>query len=83
MKIRCKMQLVSITEHCWNESKTLRFQAMYDESIEEDRRFAKASPAGHMEINVDNPIALAHFVKGRYYYFDAIEVEETGRIENA
>lgn len=53
--------------------KTLVFTAQYDDTIEEDRRFAKATPSGHFEMAVDNPAALAFFKPGHQYYFDVSE----------
>lgn len=53
--------------------KTLVFQPHYDSSIEEDKRFAKATPSGRFEMLVDSPAALAYFQLGKYYYFDVVE----------
>lgn len=46
------------------------FMPQYDDSIEEDRRFAKASPNGKFEMQVDNPAAIAKFELGKAYYVD-------------
>ncbi len=72
--VRAKFRLVSITEHAdWN-AKTLKFQALYDDSIPEDRRFAAATPTGTLEMTVDNPSALERFKLGEYYYLDSSPV---------
>jgi hypothetical protein len=73
MTVRCKMQLTHKTEICWGACE-LTFHAIYDQTIEEDRRFAKASPSGQFKIMIDNPAALAQFELGKFYYFDAIPV---------
>ena len=54
---------------------TLVFTAQYDQSIEEDRRFQKATPTGRFEMRVDNPTALAFFTLGKQYYIDMTEAE--------
>jgi hypothetical protein len=70
MTVRAKFTLTAITSHAYG-GKTLRFQAVYDQSIPDDRRFQKATPSGTFEMTVDNPAALEQFVLGRAYYFDA------------
>lgn len=74
MSVRCKLQLAEVTNYSWGPGKKLKFQASYDETIPEDRRFAKASPSGTFEIHIDNPAALELFEVGKYYYFDAVPV---------
>lgn len=71
MPVRAKFTLVAAKSHANTTSKTLTFQAVYDQSIPEDVRFQKASPWGQFEIQIDNPAALAQFELGKAYYFDA------------
>ena len=74
--VRGKFQLTNITHNHWNaESKTLRFMTIYDASIEEDKKFAKATPTGTIEMQVDNPAALAKFEIGKYYYVDFTPIQ--------
>jgi hypothetical protein len=73
-QIRAKFQCQSETKYGWNESKTFKFQAMYDPDLPEDQRFAKATPSGTLEILVDNP--TAQFEVGAYYYLDFTRVED-------
>lgn len=71
MSVRAKMVLSAITSHSWSaESKTLKFSTQYDASIPEDQRFQKATPSGFIEMQVDNPAALAQFQLGKAYYVD-------------
>jgi hypothetical protein len=70
MAVRAKFMLTSIKKHCWGDSQTFVFNAQYDTTIPEDRRFAKASPSGEFTIQVDNPLAAAQFELGKQYYFD-------------
>jgi hypothetical protein len=74
MSVRCKFCLTQIISHAWGGAKTLIFTPQYDQTIEEDRRFAKSSPSGEFKIHVDNPAALAQFELGKHYYFDATPV---------
>lgn len=72
MSVRAKLSLTSVTEHTWG-GKTLKFTTQYDASIPEDQRFQKATPSGTIEMQVDNPAALAQFQLGKSYYIDFTE----------
>lgn len=69
MTVRAKMTLTAVIGQAWGGSKAI-FQCQYDQSIDEDRRFAKATPSGMAEFVVDNPAALERLVIGKSYYFD-------------
>lgn len=69
MTVRAKVVLCGVTEHSWG-GKTLRFDTQYDATIPEDQRFQKATPSGHIEMQIDNPAALAQFKLGEPYYVD-------------
>lgn len=70
MAIRCKMQLENIFAHSWGGAKAI-FRCSYDEKLtKEDREFAKASPNGFAEFQIDNPKAAEQLVIGEYYYVD-------------
>lgn len=73
MAVRAKMTLSSVTEHTWG-GKTLKFSTVYDAAIPEDQRFQKATPSGAIEMQVDNPAALAQFTLGKSYYVEFTEV---------
>ena len=73
LKIRCKFQLVEVTEFVHGGRK-YKFAPQYDTSIPEDQRFAKASPSGEFTIYVDNPEVHKEWKVGQYYYFDATPV---------
>lgn len=70
MTVRAKFTLISVTQHANWSGKTLKFQALYDQSIPEDQRFQKATPSGSFEMTVDNPSVLDELVLGKAYYFD-------------
>ena len=76
--VRCKLRLSNIIKQQWSkdcEQTKLIFEASYDDTIAEDRRFCKATPSGKFEMVVDNPEALKFFEIGKYYYFDAVKCE--------
>lgn len=78
MQVRAKLRLSHITERNWGGSepqRTLRFDCQYDQSIPEDQRFAKATPSGFIELQVDNPAALVQFKVGQTYYVDFTPAE--------
>lgn len=70
MNVRAKFKLVSITTLADHPAKKLEFYAQYDPSIPEDLRYAKHTPSGRVEMQVDNPAALAAFEIGHFYYLD-------------
>jgi hypothetical protein len=49
----------------------------YDSSIEEDRRYAKATPSGEIRLQVDNPPAVEYLKPGQQFYVDFTKVEDT------
>lgn len=69
MAVRALFQLVSI-EQSYYGTKVLKFDARYDTRIEEHARFAKATPSGKLEMQVDNPAAAEQFKIGEFYYLD-------------
>lgn len=72
-KFRCMTELRSAT---MPDQRVLTFQPMYDPKlIEEDRAYAKYTPAGKLEITVDNP--NADFEVGKHYYLDFTPVPDS------
>jgi hypothetical protein len=53
--------------------RTYRFAPVYDESVPEDQRYARYTPAGELRIVVDNP--AVSFTPGSDYYLDFTPVE--------
>lgn len=56
-------------------SAEITLHPQYDQSIEEDRRFAKATPSGTIVLTVDNPPAAAYLEPGQQFYVDFTRVE--------
>lgn len=65
------VKAIEHTEH----STIIKFRAVYDDGIEENKRFAKATPTGTIEMQVDNPKALNVFDIGDGFYVDFVPVE--------
>lgn len=74
MGIRCKMKLENVFAQHWGGAKEI-FRCQYDKAIAEDVSFAKATPSGHAEFQIDNPKAAELLVIGRDYYVDFTPVE--------
>lgn len=71
MAVRGKFQVNTITHNHWNkDSKTIRLLAVYDNGIEENARYAAATPSGSIDIQIDSPAAAAFFELGKYVYVD-------------
>lgn len=59
-EVRAKFKVTEVRRFHWApESAEIHLEPVYDESIPEDGRFAKATPTGDIRLNVDNPIAVA------------------------
>lgn len=76
--IRAMMHIQAIVPNGWGGVKVL-FQAQYDDKIEEDRRFQKATPTGSAEFTIDNPAAFGQLVPGGRYYFDIHPADDRTR----
>ena len=68
--VRAKFKFTGIQTGYNADSRELTFTAQYDETIPEDKRFAKATPNGTFKMTCDNPAANAQFELGKQYYFD-------------
>lgn len=74
--VRAKFQCCAITHISYNTGTTIyKFSAMYDPNLPEDQRYAKYTPAGSVEITVDNPGVA--FDLGKSYYLDFTPADET------
>ena len=58
---RALMQATSVEKAPWD-----------DET--EHLKFSRATPVGHMELNITNPAMLGKFIPGRHYHIDISEV---------
>jgi hypothetical protein len=74
MGIRCKMRLENVYANTWGGSKAI-FRCEYDQAVAEDVSFAKATPSGFAEYQIDNPAAAEQLVIGKSYYVDFAPAE--------
>jgi hypothetical protein len=69
MMVRAKLHLTSVLV-MEGGRRRVTFETRYDTSIPEDRRFQKATPTGHMVLDVDNPAVFDFLQPGTDYYLD-------------
>ncbi len=83
MSVRAKFMVTEVTENYLRDGNgdVRKYGAtkivlipQYDSSIEEDRRFAAATPSGRIELYIDNPAALEYLKPGHEFYADFTEV---------
>lgn len=55
----------------------LKMVAMFDDGIEENKRFAAASPSGEFTMLVSNPALAGAFRPGRRFYLDFTEAPDS------
>jgi hypothetical protein len=72
--IRAKFKCVEETRTAYGEGRKLKFSAVYDPDLAEDRSFSKYTPSANLEMHVDNPNAA--FEVGADYYVDFTPVTE-------
>lgn len=73
-KTRCKMQLEGVFAQSWGGVKAI-FRCVYNnEHTAEDVEFSKATPSGHAEFIIDNPVVFPFLIVGSYYYIDITQV---------
>jgi hypothetical protein len=72
--VRAKARVTKVTSH---EGGGFEMTAIpvYDDGIEENARFAKATPSGEIRLWVDNPPAREFFTLGRILYVDFVGAE--------
>lgn len=57
-----------------NLVREFEFDALYDDTVPEDQRYARYTPTGKLTITVDNP--AVDWQPGHYYYLDFTPVED-------
>jgi len=73
MAVRAKFQVTKVADTLYGQ-KEVTLTPQYDQSIEEDRRFAKATPSGTIQLYIDNPPASDQLTIGKFFYVDFTEV---------
>jgi hypothetical protein len=77
MTVRAKFTVQSIKRDSWDQGRSgeVTLSAVYDQTTEENRRYAKATPSGSITMRVDNPPALEVFELGKTFYVDFTPAE--------
>lgn len=69
--VRGKFQVTKVASMNWSPTaKEITFQAIYDTTTEENKRFSKATPSGSITMTVDNPSASNELALGSTFYVD-------------
>lgn len=68
--VRGKFRVEQVTEHARFSGREVKLEAVYDDGIEENRRFAEATPTGEITMHIDNPAAAEQFKVGTELYVD-------------
>lgn len=68
--VRGKFKAIEQRAHDGYSGVTVVLQAVTDDGIEENKRYAKYTPSGRIEMTVDNPPALAALPLGSVHYVD-------------
>lgn len=78
MRTRAKFQCNWVQDH-GQGGKRVQLGVVYCK-VEgtENRDFTKATPSGHIEMQIDNPAAAVQFVPGKQYYVDFTEAPHDG-----
>jgi hypothetical protein len=76
--VRAKFQVTKVAKQQHGEvpyhAVEVTLTPQYDQSIEEDQRYAKATPAGTIQLYIDNPPASDQLALGKFFYVDFTEV---------
>jgi hypothetical protein len=80
MSVRAKFRVSAIKTKQWSKGApsqtTVELDAVWADGIEENKRYAKYTPSGKIELTIDNPPALEFFEIGKYVYVDFTEAPQ-------
>ena len=71
--VRAKFQVSKVAKTSYGQIE-VTLTPQYDQSIEEDKRFSKATPSGTIQLLIDNPPASDYLALGKFFYVDFTEV---------
>ncbi len=78
MNVRAKFkvtELITKTLAPTYSQTTIVLSPQYDQKVAEDMSFSKATPSGRIEMQIDNPVAIAAMPIGTLFYVDFTPVE--------
>lgn len=74
--VRGKFTVSEVAHVDWSkDARKITFRAVHDQTTEENRRYAKATPSGQIVMTVDNPPASDFLALGKTFYVDFSEAE--------
>lgn len=72
--VRAKFKVTCVTTKeiapNYPHQKSITLEAVYDQKVAEDVSFSKATPSGRIEMQIDNPDAIAAMPVGAVFYVD-------------
>lgn len=71
--VRAKFKVTKVAHNDYSGVE-VTLTPMFDNTIEEGRRFAKATPSGTIQLYIDNPPASDYLKLGSFFYVDFTEV---------
>lgn len=74
MQVRAKFSVSNRLKDDYGNN-IIRLYAVWDDGIEENKRFAQSTPSGMIELTITNPPALEFFSLGKQVYVDFTAVE--------
>lgn len=73
MSVRAKFSVSNRLKDDYG-NQIIRLYAVWDDGIEENKRFAQSTPSGMIELTITNPPAAEFFTPGKQIYVDFNEV---------
>ena len=73
--VRGKFQVTKIAKTSYGSTE-ITLTPNYDSSIPEDRKYAKSTPSGTIQLSVDNPPAVEYLALGEFVYVDFTKVTD-------
>lgn len=74
MAVVAKFQVTKVAKTLYGATE-VTLTPQYDQNIDEDRRFAKATPSGTIQLLIDNPPAADQLGIGKFFYVNFTEIE--------
>jgi hypothetical protein len=68
----CKFTCQTVTKDA-SGNELVKLAASYDQTLDEDRRFAAATPSGNAEFYISNPNLRGWYEPGKAYYLTVTE----------
>jgi hypothetical protein len=74
--VRAKFVVTQVTHYERPGYAQIELESRYSKKIDEDIRFAEATPNGKLSMLVTNPRAIEYLKPGKVFYIDIMEAPE-------